>query len=264
MVVKSPWPAPEIPDMDVTAFVLRHAQRLADAPALIDGASGRTLTYGELAAAVERVAGGLAAHGVARGDVIALHLPNLPEFPIALHGALRAGAVVTDREPALHRARARPTRCAARGRGCVVTAGGPLAATAREAAGARRGARARRAARPGRRSARAAARPRRRRGPAAVERHDRAPEARRADPPGAGRQPRPDGAPVPRLRGRAAARARAVLPQHGPAVRAAPRARRRRGDRRARALRPRGDAPRHGRSTASTRRSSRRRCWPPS
>ena len=38
MVVKSPWPAPEIPDMDVTAFVLRHAQRLADAPALIDGA----------------------------------------------------------------------------------------------------------------------------------------------------------------------------------------------------------------------------------
>ena len=40
MVVKSPWPAPEIPDMDVTTFVLRHAQRLADAPALIDGTSG--------------------------------------------------------------------------------------------------------------------------------------------------------------------------------------------------------------------------------
>ena len=142
MVVKSPWPAPEIPDMDVTAFVLRHAQRLADAPALIDGASGRTLTYGELAAAVDRVAGGLAARGVARGDVIALHLPNLPEFPIALHGALRAGAVVTTVSPLftarelgdqMRRSRAR----------LIVTAGGPLAATAREAAGAGGRARAR-------------------------------------------------------------------------------------------------------------------------
>ena len=261
MVVKSPWPAPEIPDMDVTAFVLRHAQRLADAPALIDGTSGRTLTYGELAAAVDRVAGGLAARGVARGDVIALHLPNLPEFPIALHGALRAGAVVTTVSPLftarelgdqMRRSRAR----------LLVTAGGPLAATAREAAGAAEvlelgellalaGAPPARPARPGRR-----------RGPAAVERHDRPPEARRADPPGAGRQPRPDGAPVPRLRGRPAARAGAVLPQHGPAVRAAPRARRRRGDRRPRALRPRGRRSAPCRSTASTRRSSRRRCWP--
>ena len=30
MVVQSPWPAPEIPDSDVTSFVLRHAERLAD------------------------------------------------------------------------------------------------------------------------------------------------------------------------------------------------------------------------------------------
>jgi acyl-CoA synthetase (AMP-forming)/AMP-acid ligase II len=134
VVVKSPWPAPEIPDTDVTAFVLRHAARLAGEPALIDGPSGRTLSYGALAAAVERVAGGLAARGVGRGDVVALHLPNLIEFPIALHGALRAGAAVTTASPLftarelgsqLRRARAR----------LLVTAGGPLAATAREAAG---------------------------------------------------------------------------------------------------------------------------------
>ena len=56
---------PSIPDVTVS-FVLRHAERLADAPALIDGASGRTLTYGELAGAVDRVAGGLAARGVRR------------------------------------------------------------------------------------------------------------------------------------------------------------------------------------------------------
>ena len=99
------------------------------------------------------MAGGLAARGVARGDVIALHLPNLPEFPIALHGALRAGARGDHREPALHRARARRP-------------GAPLAGAAarhrrrparrHRARGGRRrrGARARRAARPGRRAAR--------------------------------------------------------------------------------------------------------------
>jgi acyl-CoA synthetase (AMP-forming)/AMP-acid ligase II len=135
MVVKSPWPTPEIPDTDVTAFVLRHAQRLADAPALIDGTSARALTYGELAAAVDRVAGGLAARGVARGDVIALHLPNLPEFPIALHGALRAGAVVTTASP-LFTARELGDQLRRSQARLLVTAGGPLAATAREAAGA--------------------------------------------------------------------------------------------------------------------------------
>ena len=40
-VVHSPRPAPEIPDTDLTAFVLRHAGRLAERPAVIDGPSGR-------------------------------------------------------------------------------------------------------------------------------------------------------------------------------------------------------------------------------
>ena len=39
--IHSPWPAPPVPDTDLTSFVLRHAARLADEPALIDGASGR-------------------------------------------------------------------------------------------------------------------------------------------------------------------------------------------------------------------------------
>jgi hypothetical protein len=42
-VVRSPWPEPEVPDLDLVAFVLRHARRLADGPAIIDGASGRTV-----------------------------------------------------------------------------------------------------------------------------------------------------------------------------------------------------------------------------
>ena len=132
MVVQSPWPAPEIPDTDLTSYVLRHAERLADEPALIDGPSGRTVTYGALAAGVERAAGGLVARGFGRGDVLALHLPNLPEFPIALHAGLRAGGVVTCASPlytahelADHLRKARPR---------FVVSVGPLAETARAAA----------------------------------------------------------------------------------------------------------------------------------
>ena len=98
-VVRSPWPEPEVPDLDLVSFVLRHAGRLADRPAVIDGASGRTVTYGELAGGVERVAAGLAARGFGRGDVLALHLPNLPEFPMVLYGGLRAGGAVTPASP---------------------------------------------------------------------------------------------------------------------------------------------------------------------
>jgi acyl-CoA synthetase (AMP-forming)/AMP-acid ligase II len=132
MVVHSPWPAPEIPDTDLTAFVLRHAGRLAERPALIDGPSGRALTYGALAEGVERVAGGLAARGFRPGDVLALHLPNLPEFPIALHAGLRAGGVVTAASPLYTvREMAHQLRGA---RPKLVVSVGPLAETARAAA----------------------------------------------------------------------------------------------------------------------------------
>ena len=87
--------------------MLRHAGRLAGEPAVIDGASGRVLTYGELAGGVERVAAGLAARGFGRGDVLALHLPNIPEFPVVLHGGLRAGGAVVAGQPALDERRAR-------------------------------------------------------------------------------------------------------------------------------------------------------------
>jgi acyl-CoA synthetase (AMP-forming)/AMP-acid ligase II len=100
-IVRSPWPAPPMLETDVTAFVLRHAGRLADRPALIDGATGRVLVYGELAVGVERAAGGLARRGFGRGDVLALHLPNLPEFPVALHAGLRAGGTVAPVSPLL-------------------------------------------------------------------------------------------------------------------------------------------------------------------
>jgi acyl-CoA synthetase (AMP-forming)/AMP-acid ligase II len=88
----SPWAMPDVPDVDLATFALRHASRLADRPALIDG--DRAFTYGELAERVERAAGALSGR-----DVVALRLPNGPEFAVLLLGALRAGAAVTPVSP---------------------------------------------------------------------------------------------------------------------------------------------------------------------
>src|SRR6266576_3136059 len=95
MLSKSPHPDIAIPDIVVHRFVLARAAALGDKPALIDAASGRTLTYGQLAGGADRVAAGLAARGFAPGDVLALFAPNCPEFALAFHGTLAAGGVVT-------------------------------------------------------------------------------------------------------------------------------------------------------------------------
>jgi long-chain acyl-CoA synthetase len=52
------------------------------------------LTYEQLNAAANRVANLLRARGVRPGDHVALSCPNVPYFPIAFFGILKAGAVV--------------------------------------------------------------------------------------------------------------------------------------------------------------------------
>ncbi len=53
----------------------------------------RTLTYSELSAAAIGAAGALQRMGVRSGDRVALALPSVEEFAVALHGCLVAGAV---------------------------------------------------------------------------------------------------------------------------------------------------------------------------
>jgi acyl-CoA synthetase (AMP-forming)/AMP-acid ligase II len=89
----------QLHDLPLTDYVFEHAQWWPDKPAVIDGLTGATLTYRELTAAVHRAAAGLAAHGVARGDVVALCSPNRSEFVIAYYAALAAGAVITTVNP---------------------------------------------------------------------------------------------------------------------------------------------------------------------
>lgn len=55
----------------------------------------RTLTYAELADEVSRLAAGLLALGVQKGDVVAIYMPNLVEAFTAIHACNRIGAIYT-------------------------------------------------------------------------------------------------------------------------------------------------------------------------
>ena len=99
MIYRSPFPDVDIAVMSLPAFVFEHADRRPDKPALIDGPTGRTLTYAQLAGAVKRTATGLAARGFAKGDVFAIYSPNLPEYAVAFFGVATTGGVSTTINP---------------------------------------------------------------------------------------------------------------------------------------------------------------------
>ncbi|MGH9010288.1 MAG: AMP-binding protein, partial [Acidimicrobiia bacterium] len=98
-VIPSPYPTVELAETTLVEFVLGRAAERGDTAALVDAVANRTITYRELAAAVERVAGGLAARGVTKGDVLALFSPNRSEFAVTYYAALSLGAVVTTINP---------------------------------------------------------------------------------------------------------------------------------------------------------------------
>jgi len=60
-----------------------------------DGGDTRTLTYAELAAEVNRLAGALARLGVGAGDRVGIFLPMSPEAAIATLAVVRLGAIYT-------------------------------------------------------------------------------------------------------------------------------------------------------------------------
>ena len=60
---------------------------------------GRKYSYAETLHGIDRVACGLAAFGVKKGDRIGLFLPNVPHYVAAYYGALKCGATVVNFSP---------------------------------------------------------------------------------------------------------------------------------------------------------------------
>ncbi len=99
MIVPSPMPDIAAPAVPLHAFVMQAFEAVEAAPALIDGASGRTLTYRTLRVSIERVAAGLHAYGLRPGEVVALYSPNVPEYAVVFLAVSMNGAINTTINP---------------------------------------------------------------------------------------------------------------------------------------------------------------------
>ena len=94
------WPRSlNYPEIPVHAFLDQTANRAPNRIAIIFG--GMELTYAELKELSDRFAAALDHMGVQKGDRVAIHLPNMPQFAIAYYGAIRIGAVFTPLSPLL-------------------------------------------------------------------------------------------------------------------------------------------------------------------
>ena len=99
MIYTSAEQSIEIPNTDISSFVLGEAAARGDRGALVDGPSGRSLSYAALAEQVRGLAAGLASLGIGKGEVVAIYIPNLPEYALVFHGVCTAGAVNTTVNP---------------------------------------------------------------------------------------------------------------------------------------------------------------------
>lgn len=99
MIFTSPYAPVTIPEQPLSTVVLAGAAQHGDKPALIDGPTGRTLTYRQVVEGVRRVAAGLAMRGFGQGMVCAIYSPNIPEYPIAFHAVASLGGISTTINP---------------------------------------------------------------------------------------------------------------------------------------------------------------------
>ena len=94
------WPKSlNYPEIPVYAFLDQTAARVPNRIGMIFG--GMELTYAELKDLSERFAAALDDMGVRKGDRVAIHLLNCPQFAIAYYGALKIGAIFTPLSPLL-------------------------------------------------------------------------------------------------------------------------------------------------------------------
>ncbi|XP_050442803.1 uncharacterized protein LOC126846937 [Adelges cooleyi] len=98
-VITSNLPDVEIPSGLIYENIWRNLERWPDREAVVCGVTNRKYTYFELRSACKRFAASLIKRGVDEGQVIAILLPNIPEFAVCALGCNEAGIVVTTMNP---------------------------------------------------------------------------------------------------------------------------------------------------------------------
>lgn len=99
MIIKGPYQDVSVPETALTPFVLHRAAELGAKPALIEGPTGRILTYQQLAESISIAAHNLAQRGFKKGEVFGILSPNCPEYAIAFHAVATLGGIVTPINP---------------------------------------------------------------------------------------------------------------------------------------------------------------------
>ncbi|MEN8707837.1 MAG: AMP-binding protein [Nocardioides marinisabuli] len=91
---------PPLPDTTIGADLSRTVAAHPDREALVEVASGRRWTWRELEDDVDRVAKGLMAAGVEKGDRVGIWAPNCAAWTLVQYAAARTGAVLVNVNPA--------------------------------------------------------------------------------------------------------------------------------------------------------------------
>jgi acyl-CoA synthetase (AMP-forming)/AMP-acid ligase II len=99
MIVHSTLSDLALPDTDFSTSGPERARHLSNTPAIVDADSGETFTYGQLTEVIDAMASGLVAHGLRRGDVVAVRGFNSPGFAVVVHAIWRADGIVTTLNP---------------------------------------------------------------------------------------------------------------------------------------------------------------------
>jgi len=87
----------DYPEIPVHELLRRAAKEFGGRPAITF--YGKSISYRDLDAAVDRFAAGLRRIGVLPGDLVSLVLPNTPHFIVAFFAVLRAGGIVVQTNP---------------------------------------------------------------------------------------------------------------------------------------------------------------------
>jgi len=87
----------DIPEISVPDLFAQIVEKYGSRPALIF--YGKKITYRELQELVDRMATAFADMGIGKGDTVALHLLNSPQYVISYFASLRLGAKVTPISP---------------------------------------------------------------------------------------------------------------------------------------------------------------------